>query len=75
MQRRRQFLSTKNRARQIVLWELANRQWHNYMVFPVETQNRVAAFIQKMPEGVMSEEILDTLLGVVLHLGLQPVPE
>ncbi len=53
-----------------ILFELANKQWHNYQKLQAPLLGDVDAFVSKLLQGETSLNIIQDLSGVIGMLGL-----
>lgn len=53
-----------------ILFELANKQWHNYQKLPAPLLGDVDAFVSKLLQGETSLNVIQDLSGVIGMLGL-----
>lgn len=53
-----------------ILFELANKQWHNYQKLQAPLLGEVDAFVSKLLQGEISLNVIQDLSGVIGMLGL-----
>lgn len=53
-----------------ILFELANKQWHNYQKLQAPLLGEVDAFVSKLLQGETSLPLIQDLAGVIGMLGL-----
>lgn len=53
-----------------ILFELANKQWHNYQKLQAPLLGEVDAFVSKLLQGATSLNVIQDLSGVIGMLGL-----